>query len=169
MPATRGLSRLGEPDLLRLHSEVPEGEFLDEQVAVPLSGRSEVEVESLSCRGDHLATGQDHLPGKRSCGASSHGDPVAGSRLYRVWVVVDMDVGKDPKHFLDHCSVRWLTLDQGRLSCDVCNHSGVMDRFHTFEVAGVEGVVALLHERKEVCRPVGALGRGSHEGSFSRS
>jgi hypothetical protein len=44
----------------------------------------------------------------------------------------------------------------------------VMDRLHTFEVAGVERVVALLHEREEVCRPADALGRGSHEGSFSR-
>ena len=54
---------LGEPDLVRLHSGVPEGEFLDEQVTVPPCGRDEVEVESLSCRDDHFAAGQDHLPG----------------------------------------------------------------------------------------------------------
>jgi hypothetical protein len=53
-----------------------------------------------------------------------------------------MDVGKDPKHFLDHCSVRWLTLDRACLSCDVRNHFGLMDRLHTFEVEGVEGIVA---------------------------
>jgi hypothetical protein len=42
------------------------------------------------------------------------------------------------------------TFDRLCLSCDVRNHFGVMDRLHTFEVAGVEGVVTLLHEREEV-------------------
>ena len=42
-----------------------------------------------------------------------------------------------------------------------------MDRIHTFDVAGVEGVVALLHEREKVCRAIGVLGRGGHDGSFS--
>src|ERR1700675_2295552 len=97
-PDLRALRRrLGEPDLLRPQSGVQEDELFDEQVAVPLGGRGEVEVESLSCRGDHLAAGQGHLPGKRSCGAGDYGDPVAAPELDWVWVVVDMDVGKDPK------------------------------------------------------------------------
>ena len=37
----------------------------------------------------------------------------------------------------------------------------------TAEVAGVERVVAFLHEREQVCGARGVVGRGSHEASFS--
>jgi hypothetical protein len=38
-----------DPNLLRLPSGVPEGEFFDEQVAIPLSSRGEVEVKGAPC------------------------------------------------------------------------------------------------------------------------
>jgi hypothetical protein len=44
-------------------------------------------------------------------------------------------------------------------SGDVRDHVGVVDLIQDREVAVVEGVVALLHEREEVCRPAGAMGR----------
>src|SRR5215470_11735889 len=55
---------LGEAELLALQGCVVEGGDDDEQVAVPLGGLAELEVERLSGRGDHGAVGQGHLPGE---------------------------------------------------------------------------------------------------------
>jgi hypothetical protein len=62
-------SRLGEADLLRLQSGVPEHEPFNHHVSVPLGGCGKVEVERISCRGDRLAVGQLHLSGEGSGGA----------------------------------------------------------------------------------------------------
>ena len=85
------------------------------------------------------------------------------------WVVVDVDVGEHAKHPPYNLGVRRLAVDRLCAPWDVRDHLWVVCRLHSCEVAGVEGVVALLHEREEVCRPAGVLGRGSHEGFFSRS
>src|SRR5450631_2128682 len=79
---------LGEADLLCLQGGVPEGEDLDDLVAVPLDGLAELEVERFSCRGNYGPVGQGHLPGEGSCGAADHGDPVAASELDRVRVIM---------------------------------------------------------------------------------
>ena len=103
-------------------AESQKAKLFDEQVAVPLGGRGEVEVERLSCRGDHVAVGQDHLPGEGPCGAGDHGDPVAASELDWVWVVVDVDVGEDAKHLLHHRGVRCPSVDRLCAPCDVRDH-----------------------------------------------
>jgi hypothetical protein len=50
-------SGLTESDLLCLQRGVPERGNSDELVALPLAGLAEVEVERLSCRGNHCAVG----------------------------------------------------------------------------------------------------------------
>src|ERR1700680_2403089 len=79
-------SGLSKPDLLPLLSGVPEGRNNDELVAVPLGGLAELHVERFSCRGDHLAVGQDHLPSEGPRCAGDNSDPVAGPILDRVRV-----------------------------------------------------------------------------------
>ena len=148
-------SRLGEADLLRLQSGVPEDELFNHYVSVPLGGCGKVEVERFSCRGDHLAVGQLHLSGEGSGGAGDYGYSIAASELDWVWVVVDMDVGEDAKHLLNHRGVRCPSEDRLCAPCDVRDEVWVVCRIHRRDIAGVEGVVALLHEREEVCGPVG--------------
>ena len=101
--AGRHPSLLGEADLLRLQSGVPEGGNYDEEVAVPLRGLAELDVERFSCRGDHFAIGEDHLPGEGPGGACDYGDPVAASELDRVRGVY-VHVGEDAQHLreLEH-------------------------------------------------------------------
>jgi len=48
---------------------------------------------------------------------------------------------------------------------DVRDHGRVVDLVHHGEVAGVERVVALLHEREQARRPAGVLGRDGHDDS----
>ncbi len=162
-------SPFGEADLLRLQGGVPEGEDLGDLVAVPLGGLAELEVERFSCRGDHVAVGQDHLPGEGPCGAADHGDPVAASELDWVGVVADVDVGEDVKELRHRCGVCCPSADRLCIARDVRDHLGVMDRVHRCDVAGVEGIIALLHEREQVCGPAGAAGCDGHDCSVSWS
>jgi hypothetical protein len=158
-------SGLAESDLLGLQGGVPEGGDGDELIALPLAGLAEVEVERLSRRGDHRAVGQRHFPGEGSGGAGDHGDPVAAPELDRVRIVVDADVGEDAEHLRHHRGVGRRSVDRLCVAGDVRDHVGVVDLVQDREVAVVEGVVALFHEREEVCRPAGV--GGSHEGSCS--
>src|SRR3984885_8103400 len=91
------LGGLGEANLLGLQGGVPEGEDLDDLVAVPPDGLAELEVKRFSGRRNHGAVRQGHLPGEGSCGAADYGDPVAAPELDRVRVVVHADVGEDPE------------------------------------------------------------------------
>jgi hypothetical protein len=77
-------------------------------------------------------------------------------RLGWVWVVVDVYVGEHANHLLNHRGMRFPPFD--RLSD--CDYVLVMCRIHPCGVAGVEGVVALLHEFEEVCRTAGVEGHG---------
>ena len=65
-------------------------------------------------------------------------------------IVVDVDVGEDAKHLPHHRGVGCRSVDRLCVACDVRDHVGVVDRVQHREVAVVEGVVALLHEREEV-------------------
>jgi hypothetical protein len=53
--------------------------------------------------------------------------------------------------------------------CHVRDHVWVVDCVYRCEVAGVESVVALLHEREQVCGPAGVGGRGVHDDFLSDS
>jgi hypothetical protein len=81
-------------------------------------------------------------------------------------VAVDVHVGEYAKHLLHRRRVRFLPVDRFCEAGDVGDHVGVVDPIHRGEVAGVERVVALLHEREQVRSPAGAFGRGCHDGSF---
>jgi hypothetical protein len=82
---------------------------------------------------------------------------------------MDVDVGEHSNHLLNHRGVRYPSEDRIRDPHDVSDYVWVVCRVHRCDVAGVEGVVALLHKRQKVCRPAGILGRRGHEHSFSWS
>jgi len=144
------LQRLGEADLLRPKSGVHGDILFNELVSFPPGGRAEVEVERFSCRGDHLAVGQSHLPGEGPGGAGDYGDPVAASELGWVWVIVDAYVGERANHLLNHRGVRLSPFDRLCDPHDVRDYVWVVCLVHPCDVTRVEGVVALLHEREEV-------------------
>jgi len=166
----RSSSRLpglfGEANLPRLQSGIPEGGNDDELVAVPLRGLAELDVERFACRGDHLAVGPDHLPAEGPGGAGDHGDPVAAAELNGVRGV-HVYVGEHAYQLPHRRGVRFPSVDRLGVAGDVRDHVGMVDCVHRCEVAGVEGVVALLHEREQVCGPAGVGGRGVHNGSLS--
>jgi len=141
--------RLGEADLLRLQSGVPEDELFNDLVPIPLGGGAEGDVERFSCRSDHLAVGQSHLLGEGPGGAGDYGGPVTASELGWVWVIVDMAVGESAKHLLNEIRVRFPSFDW-LCAPHMCDHVWVMCRVHPCHIAGVESIVALLHEREEV-------------------
>jgi hypothetical protein len=68
---------------------------------------------------------------------------------------VDVDVGEHANHLLNHRGVRYASEDRIRDPHDVSDYVWVMCRIHRCDVAGVEGVVALLHEFKKVCGSAG--------------
>ena len=104
-------------------------------------------------------------PGEGPCGARDDGDPVAAAELDRVGVAVHAHVGEDAQKLLHRRGVRFLSVDRFRKPGDVRDHVGVVDLIHCGEVAGVERVVALLHQREQVRGPAGA-GRGGHDDPF---
>jgi hypothetical protein len=65
------------------------------------------------------------------------------------------------EELLHRRGVRGPAVDRLCVPWDVRDHVGVVDRVHRGEVPGVEGVVALLHERRQVSGPVGKV---SHVG-----
>jgi hypothetical protein len=68
---------------------------------------------------------------------------------------VDVDVRERANHLLDHRGVRYPSEDRIRDAHDVSDYVWVVCRIHRCDVAGVEGVVALLHEFKKVCGSAG--------------
>jgi hypothetical protein len=88
---------LCEADLFAQQSGVPEGGDLDEPVAVPLGGLAELDVECFSCRGNHAAVLQNHLPGEGPGHIGDNGDPVAAAELDRIWSI-HVYVGEHPEH-----------------------------------------------------------------------
>ena len=78
-----------------------------------------------------------------------------------------MDVGKDADHLRHHRGVGGRSVDRLGVAGDVGDHVGVVDRGQGRDVAVVEGVVALLHEREEVGCPAGVR-RVSHESFLFR-
>jgi hypothetical protein len=74
-------------------------------------------------------------------------------------------VGEDAEKLLHRRGVRHPSVDRFGEPGDVRDHIGVVDLVHGGEVAGVERVIALLHQRKKVRSPAGAVGRGSHASS----
>jgi hypothetical protein len=70
------------------------------------------------------------------------------------------------QELLHRRGVRFLSVDRFGESGDVRDHVGVVDLVHRGEVAGVERVVALLHQREQARRPAG-VGRGRHHDSIS--
>lgn len=161
--ATRQLP--GEADLLRLHSRVPKGRDDDEPVAVPLRGLAEFHVERFSGRGDRLAVGENHLPGERPGGACDDGDPIAIAKLDRV-PGEHVHVREDPQHLLHRRGVGDASVNRLCVAGDVRDHVWVVDRVDRCEIASVERVVPLLHEREQVCGAGGIVGHGRHEASF---
>ena len=97
-------------------------------------------------QGDHFAVGQDHLSGECPCSAGDYGDPIAASELGWVWVIVDAYVGERANHLLNHRGVRFSPFDRLWDPHDVRDDVRVICGVHPFDVAGVEGVVARLHE-----------------------
>ena len=77
-----------------------------------------------------------------------------------VWVVVDVYGGEHANHLLNHRGMRFPPFDRLWDPHDVCDYVWVMCRVHPCDVAGVEGVVALLHEFEEVGRAAGVEGHG---------
>jgi hypothetical protein len=75
-------------------------------------------------------------------------------------------VGEYAQHLLHRRGMCFLPVDRFCEAGDVGDHVGVVDLIHRGKVAGVERVVALLHEREQVRGPTGAFGRGSHDGSL---
>ena len=73
---------------------------------------------------------------------------------------------EDQEHLRHRCGVRCASVDRLGEAGDIGDHVRVVYRVHRCGVAGVEGVVALAHEREQVCRPAGVLGRDGHEDSF---
>jgi hypothetical protein len=90
-----------------LQGGVPGRGDRDEQVAVPLDGLGELDIERFSCP-DHVAVGQDHLPDEGPCDVRDHCDPVTTPELDWVGVVVDVDVGEHREHLLH----RYLVTDR---------------------------------------------------------
>jgi AcrR family transcriptional regulator len=164
--AGRRPPRLGESDLPPLQGGVVEGGDDDELVPGPLGGLAELEVERFTGRGDHGAVGQGHLPGEGPGGAGDDGDPVAAAELDRVRVAVNVHVGEDAQKLLHRRGVRFASVDRFGEAGDVGDHVGVVDSVHRGEVAGVECIVTLLHEREQVRGPAGP-GRGRHHDSIS--
>ena len=166
--AERSSSRLpdlfGEANLPRHQSGVPEGGNDDELVAVPLRGLAELDVERFTCRADYLAVGQDHLPAEGPSDVGDDGDPVAAAELDRIRGV-HVHIGEHAQHLPHRCSVRFPPIDWLGIAGDVRDHVWVVDCVYRCEVAGVEGVVALFHERKQVCGPAGVS--GVQDGSLS--
>jgi hypothetical protein len=112
-----------------------------------------------------VPSGRVISPVKGPGGPGDDGDPVAAAELDRVRVAVHVHVGEDAQHLLHRRGVRFLSVDRLGEPGDIRDHVRVVDSVHCGEVAGVERVVALLHEREQVRGPAGAVGRGSHESS----
>jgi hypothetical protein len=83
-----------------------------------------------------------------------------------VRVAVHVHVGEDAEKLPHRRGVRFLSVDRFGEAGDVRDHVRVVDLVHRGEVAGVERVVALLHEREQAGGPAGAVGGGCHESSF---
>jgi hypothetical protein len=74
-------------------------------------------------------------------------------------------IGECSYHRLHRFGVSGLAAD--RLgAAHVRDHLRMVYRLHSGEVASIEGVITLLHERKEVCCPAEALDRDVHANSF---
>jgi hypothetical protein len=163
-------SRLGEAGAPAwvVHGESGDGGITDEErrtleacpqiTIITIPGAS-----CLSGRGDHVAVGEDHLPGEGPRDAGDNGDPVTASELDRVWRVVDVDVREDVEELLHRGGVRGPPVERLCVPCDVGDHVRVVDHVHRREIAGVEGIVAPFHEREQLCGPAGGPGRVSHE------
>src|SRR5580700_9969654 len=72
--------------------------------------------------------------------------------------------GEHAQQLLHRCGVRVPSVDQVGEPGDVGDHVRVVDLVYGGEVAGVERVVALLHEREQARGPAG-VGRGGHDDS----
>jgi BON domain len=147
-----------------LSSGVPEGGDHDEPVAVPFGGLAELDVEGLPRRGDDVAVGEGHLAGEGPCGMGDDGDPVTASELDRVRGV-DVHVGEAPQDLLHRCGVRLPAEDRFGQPGDERDHVWMVDGVDRFEVAGVEGLVAVRHQFEQVRGPARGVSGGSHEGS----
>jgi Tat protein secretion system quality control protein TatD with DNase activity len=66
---------------------------------------------------------------------------------------VDAYVGEHANHLLNHRSVRFPSFDRLWDTHDVRDDVWVICGVHPCDVAGIEGVIAFLHEREEVCGP----------------
>jgi hypothetical protein len=76
-----------------------------------------------------------------------------------------MHVGEHAQHLLHRRAVRLLSVDRLGEPGHVRDHVRVVDLVHRGEVAGVERVVALLHEREQARGPAGVLGRDGQDDS----
>ena len=64
-----------------------------------------------------------------------------------------MDVGEAAKELSHRRGVRGPSVERLCAPWEVRDHVWVVDRVHRCEVVGVEGVVALLHEREQARGP----------------